>query len=143
MCANPGVGKDRAVFGERDSGREETSLCSSVSLRQNSPAGSPPQSRPSQHPLGAPGPGQCPGDSADALLGLSCPKQSTHQGSRELSLVPPWESTPSSLLKTPARGQLGGGGNGLQHPVRAGQSPGQVVRAPHPTAMRIIHSLIH
>lgn len=28
MCANPGVGKDRAVFGERDSGREETSHCS-------------------------------------------------------------------------------------------------------------------
>lgn len=28
MCANPGVEKDRAVFGERDLGREETSSCS-------------------------------------------------------------------------------------------------------------------
>lgn len=28
MCANPGVEKERAVFGEKDSGREEAGHCS-------------------------------------------------------------------------------------------------------------------
>lgn len=41
MCANPGLEKDRAVFGGRGSGRAETSHFS-VSLHQDSPAGPPP-----------------------------------------------------------------------------------------------------
>lgn len=41
MCANPAVEKDRAVFKERDSGRERTGHGVSVALHQDSPADPP------------------------------------------------------------------------------------------------------